>query len=70
MTAKRLPITCPVCGRKKEYPVETLVEGAHLECSFCGLKLTLHGHMLQEVQEEIRKLTMAGRDKKRRPRAS
>ncbi len=56
MTAKQLPITCPICGKKKEYPVETLVEGAPLECPFCGLKLTLHGHMLQEVREEIEKL--------------
>lgn len=56
MASKQLPITCPICGRKKEYPVETLVEGAPLECPFCGLKLTLHGHMLQEVQEEIKKL--------------
>jgi transcription elongation factor Elf1 len=40
MTAKQLPITCPICGKKKEYPVEALVEGAHLECPFCGLKLT------------------------------
>ncbi len=56
MTAKLLPITCPICGKKKEYPVEVLVEGASLECPFCGLKLSLHGHMLQEVQEEIKKL--------------
>jgi len=57
MTARQLPVTCPICGRKKEYPVDALVEGALLECSFCGLKLTLHGHMWQEVQEEIKKLT-------------
>jgi len=56
MTAKQLPITCPICGRRKEYPIEALVGGAHLECPFCGLKLILHGHMLQEVQEEIKKL--------------
>ena len=59
MTAKKMPITCPICGRKKEYPVESLAEGAPLECPFCGLKLTLHGHMWQEVQEEIKKLTSA-----------
>ena len=57
MNQKELAITCPICGRKKEYPIDALVEGAPLECPFCGLKLTLHGHMLQEVQEEIKKLT-------------
>lgn len=56
MTAKELSITCPICGKKKEYPVEVLIEGAPLECPFCGLKLTLHGHMWQEVREEIKKL--------------
>lgn len=55
MTAK-LSFTCPVCGRKKEYPIKELVEGALLECPNCKVKLTLHGHMWQEVQEEIRKL--------------
>jgi len=58
--AKQLPITCPICGKKREYPVEALVEGARLECHFCGLKLTLHGHMWQEVQGEIKKLARAG----------
>ena len=67
MTSKRLPITCPICGRKKEYPVETLVEGVRLECPFCGLKLALHGHMLREVQEEIRKLTTAGNTQEEGP---
>jgi transcription elongation factor Elf1 len=55
MTAK-LAFGCPICGKKKDYPVDGLVEGALLECPFCGLKLTLHGHMLQEVQERIGKL--------------
>jgi transcription elongation factor Elf1 len=58
--APTLPITCPICGRKKEYEVVALVEGARLECPFCGLKLTLHGHMLREVREEIEKLTRGG----------
>ena len=44
---------------EKDYPVDELVEGALLECPFCGLKLTLHGHMLQEVQEQIGKLKAA-----------
>ena len=56
----KLPLTCPICGKKKDYPVEELVEGAHLECPFCALKLILHGHMLHEVEEEIEKLK-AGR---------
>ena len=50
-----LPFTCPVCGRKTNYPVSELVPGAVLTCSFCKLVLTLHGHMLEEVQREIRK---------------
>ncbi len=53
----KLPFTCPVCGRKSEYPFEALFEGASLTCSFCRLTLTLHGHMLEEVQREIKKLT-------------
>ena len=53
----KLPFTCPVCGRKTEYLFEALVEGASLTCPFCRLTLTLHGHMLEEVQREIKKLT-------------
>jgi transcription elongation factor Elf1 len=52
----KLPFTCPVCGRKTEYSFEALVEGASLMCPFCRLTLTLHGHMLEEVQKEIQKL--------------
>jgi len=52
----KLPFTCPVCGRKTEYPSGMLVEGASLTCPFCRLTLTLHGHMLEEVQREIQKL--------------
>ena len=52
----KLPFTCPVCGRKTEYPLDTLVEGAVFSCPFCKLTLTLHGHMLEEVQKEIQKL--------------
>ena len=54
--AETLAFGCPICGKKKEYPVDDLVEGAPLECPFCGLRLTLHGHMLEEVREQIRKL--------------
>jgi rubrerythrin len=52
----RIPFSCPVCGRKKEYLLEELFEGAVLTCPFCKLTLTLHGHMWQEVQNEIKKL--------------
>jgi transcription elongation factor Elf1 len=55
-TKKNLPFTCPVCGRGTEYPVEEMVEGAVLTCPFCKLTLTLHGHMLEDVRREIRKL--------------
>lgn len=51
----KIPFTCPVCGRKTEYPESTLVEGADLTCPFCKLTLRLHGHMLQEVQREIKR---------------
>ncbi len=51
-----LAFTCPICGRKKDYPVDGLVEGAILQCPFCTVKLTLHGHMLEEVQGQIKKL--------------
>jgi len=52
----KLPFTCPVCARKTEHPFEALVEGASLTCPFCRLTLTLHGHMLEDVQREIEKL--------------
>ncbi len=53
---QKLPFPCPVCGRKKEYLVTELVEGAELTCPFCKLTITLHGHMLGDVQREIQKL--------------
>jgi|GEM_PF-349102 len=53
---KKLPFPCPICGRKKEYPLEELFEGAILTCPFCKLTLTLHGHMWKDVQKEIQKL--------------
>ena len=52
---KKLPFTCPVCGRKKDYLLKELVEGAVLTCPFCRLTLTLHGHMWEDVQKEIKK---------------
>ena len=56
MGAKKIPFSCPVCGRKTDYPAQEMVEGAVLVCSFCKLTLKLHGHMLQDVQREIEKL--------------
>jgi transcription elongation factor Elf1 len=53
---QKLPFTCPVCGRKKEYLVTELIEGAPLTCPFCKLTITLHGHMWKDVQKEIEKL--------------
>lgn len=50
-----LPITCPLCGRKNEFPVESLTEGSILSCPVCKVKLTLHGHMLQEILAELEK---------------
>jgi hypothetical protein len=55
MGDSKLPITCPLCGRKSEYPLAELVEGALLICPFCKVKLTLHGHMLADIQSEIEK---------------
>ncbi len=56
MHKKQLPITCPLCGCKSEYPLENLFEGSMLICQFCKLKLTLHGHMWEDIQTEIAKL--------------
>lgn len=51
-----LSFTCPICGSRRDYPVEYLVEGALLECTRCTVKLKLHGHMWEEVQEQIGKM--------------
>jgi transcription elongation factor Elf1 len=56
VTEVKFPFSCPICGRKTEYPLTELVEGAVLTCSFCKLSLTLHGHMLEDVHKEIKKL--------------
>jgi transcription elongation factor Elf1 len=53
---KQLPFSCPICGRKTDYPVSKMKKGAVLTCPFCKLTLTLHGHMLEEVEREIKKL--------------
>jgi len=52
----KIPFSCPVCGRKTYYLVKELFEGAILNCPFCKLTLTLHGHMLKDLQKEIEKL--------------
>jgi len=56
MEQKQLPVTCPVCGRKNKFPLENLVSGAILTCPVCKVKLSLHGHMLEEIQADIEKL--------------
>lgn len=53
MQDKHLPITCPLCGKKHEFPLESLKEGATLQCPRCQVKLSLHGHMWQEIQSAI-----------------
>ena len=53
---KKISFSCPVCGRKTDYPIAKLKKGAVLTCPFCKLTLTLHGHMLEEVRKEVRKL--------------
>jgi len=52
----KLSFPCPICGKKTEYPPEELAEGTVLTCLFCGLTLTLHGHMWKDVQKEIERL--------------
>ncbi len=56
MRDTKFPFSCPICGKKTDYLLTKLVEGTVLTCSFCKLSLTLHGHMLEDVQKEIRKL--------------
>jgi transcription elongation factor Elf1 len=53
---KKLPFTCPICARVTDRPLDELKEGALIVCPFCQLKLTLHGHMLQEVKKRIEEL--------------
>jgi len=40
-----------------------------LTCPFCKLKLTLHGHMLEEVEREIKKKEEKA-SKKAKPRGA
>ena len=56
MQDKQVPITCPLCGKKNEFPMESLTEGSPMQCPVCKVKLTIHGHMWEEIQGEIAKL--------------
>ena len=57
VAGKILPFTCPLCGRKYDKPVDELFEGAEMICPLCGVRLTLHGHMWKDIQNEIAELT-------------
>jgi hypothetical protein len=56
VSPEQLPITCPLCGKKNEFPLDTLFEGSDFQCPFCKVKLKLHGHMWEDIQGEIAKL--------------
>jgi len=56
MEKHSLPVTCPLCGRSTDHPVESLTEGADMVCPHCGVKLNLHGHMWEEIKSEIEKI--------------
>ena len=56
MEERSLPVTCPLCGRRSDHPLEDLKEGADMACPFCGVKLNLHGHMWEEIKSEIEKI--------------
>ncbi|MBN2241498.1 MAG: hypothetical protein JW793_02315 [Acidobacteria bacterium] len=56
MKERSLPLTCPLCGRRGDHPLEGLKEGADMVCAFCGVKLNLHGHMWEEIRSEIKRL--------------
>jgi hypothetical protein len=57
----QLPITCPLCGKKNEFSLEGLFEGADFQCPFCKLKLKLHGHMWEDIQREMARLKQKDR---------
>lgn len=48
--------SCPVCGRRKDYPASHLTEGVRLKCPFCGLELILRGCMWEEIRKEKERL--------------
>lgn len=53
---ERISFSCPICGRKKDYTPQALLEGARLKCGFCGLELTLQGCMWEEIRKEKERL--------------
>ena len=53
MDTEKLPITCPICGRKNDFLIESLKEGSIWRCPSCNVELKLHGHMWQEIESEI-----------------
>jgi len=57
---RKLPFSCPVCGRETDYLLSELKEGAVLNCPFCKLSLTLQGHMWEYVQKEIKESKKKG----------
>jgi hypothetical protein len=56
MDDTKLPVTCPLCGRKNKYALEVLFEGSVIACQFCRIHLTLHGHMWKDIQTEMTQL--------------
>jgi uncharacterized Zn finger protein (UPF0148 family) len=56
MAETLLPITCPLCGRKNQFPLNILHEGSQIQCPVCKVTLTLHGHMLEEIEADIARL--------------
>ena len=60
MGKRCLPITCPLCGRSSPHPIESLKEGADMTCPLCGVKLNLHGHMWEEIRNQIAALIGEG----------
>ena len=55
-SGKTLDFTCPVCGKITDRPIDELKEQAIIICPFCELKLTIHGHMWQDVQARLKEL--------------
>jgi DNA-directed RNA polymerase subunit RPC12/RpoP len=54
--ARYLSVTCPLCGRSSDHPIENLEEGRDIVCPLCGVRLNLHGHMWEEIRDQIAKL--------------
>lgn len=56
MESRKLAVTCPLCGRKNDFPLESLAEGKVMQCPACNVKLTLHGHMWEEIKGDLERL--------------